>query len=131
MPSSACSPGSASHLGSRSPAGDQQQSLRSRRSAGAREGALDKWRMVKRASLLLEVLGQQSLFIVLLGEEEAHDHSPEDDGDDARGVGPVGAVEERLLGGGDDLVGVLRVLLGGVGSALENDFVSCALRRCR
>src|SRR3954453_2791693 len=41
---------------------------------------------------------------VVLREQEEHEDGAEDDRDDSRDVGPVGAVDERRLGGGDDLL---------------------------
>jgi hypothetical protein len=60
------------------------------------------------------VAREQRPLVVLLREQEEDEQRAEDDRDDAGQVGPLVALEERLLGRRDDLGLVLRVALGGV-----------------
>ena len=62
---------------------------------------------------------EQLELAVVLREHEEHERRAEDDRDQSGEVGPVGAVEERRLRGGDDLLRVLRILRGGVRRAGE------------
>jgi len=55
------------------------------------------------------VLDEKPLLVLFLREREEHQGRAQQDSDDAREVGPLVALEERRLRGGDDLVGVLRV----------------------
>ena len=55
------------------------------------------------SGVLGAVGGQQPQLVVVLREHEPHEHRAEGDGDESRGVGPLLAVDERLLGRGDDL----------------------------
>src|SRR5215467_4369559 len=62
---------------------------------------------------------KQALFLLELGEAEEDQDDAERDRDSPRCVGPLVALEEGLLGGGDDSRGVLRVLLGDRFGAVE------------
>ena len=64
-------------------------------------------------------LGQQRLLRVVLREEEEDDRGAEQDRDDSGRVGPLIALEERRLRAGDDVVGVLRIPLRGIGRGGE------------
>src|SRR4051794_29762313 len=61
--------------------------------------------------IVVGVLGvipvEQLDLAVALREHEEHDRRAEDDRDQSGEVGPIGAVEERRLRGGDDLLRVL------------------------
>src|SRR4029077_8827279 len=65
------------------------------------------------------VLHEEGFLLVLLREEEEDERGAEQDGDDAGGVRHLVPLQERGLGGGDDLMAVLGVLRGGVGGAGE------------
>src|SRR6266540_4073813 len=84
---------------------------------------LERRHLRRRSSLdvrvLLLVLGEQRLLLVLLRVEEEDECRAEHDRDDTGRVGPVGAVDERRLRAGEDLVRVLRVQLGDVLGAGE------------
>src|SRR6478672_2031940 len=53
------------------------------------------------------VLPEQCFFLRLLREHEEDQRRTDENGDDARRVGPVGTIEERRLRGRADLVRVL------------------------
>jgi hypothetical protein len=67
--------------------------------------------LVRLCGVLDLVAGEQLLLLVLLREDEPDERGAEYDRDDAGRVGPLVALEERLLGRRRDLAGVLRVLL--------------------
>ena len=72
-----------------------------------------------RRRVLGGVAGQQFLLALAAGVLEEDDRGADQDGGDAGEVGAVVAVEERLAGGADDLILVLRVLPGEVRGAGE------------
>jgi hypothetical protein len=67
--------------------------------------------MLELCRVLALVLGKQLLLLVPPREQEEDEHRAEQDRDEAGRVRPLVTVEERLLGRGGDLAGVLRVLL--------------------
>src|SRR3954454_9902732 len=83
------------------------------RSAPVAPPSARRFRVLRRVALEQLALG------VVPGEEEEHDRRAEQDRDDAGGVGLLVAVEERLLRGRDDRVGVRGVLARGVRGARE------------
>ena len=84
-----------------------------------------------RRLLVLGVEGRAHPFLVLLlREHEERQGSADDDRHQPRDVGQLVALQERRLGGADDLVAVLRVLLGEVGGARVGE-LELALRAWR
>src|SRR3954452_13747066 len=80
------------------------------RRRGARGGTSRHGRVTGRG-VLDEVRREQLLLGLLRREHEEDEDRAEQDGDQARAVGPLVTLEERLLGGRRDLARVLRVLL--------------------
>src|SRR3954447_21981594 len=77
----------------------------------ARRGGAARHRRVTGRGVLGQVRREQLLLGLLRREQEEDEDRTEQDRDQAGGVRPLVAVEERLLGGRRDLARVLRVLL--------------------